>query len=101
VQLKRTEVVYHGMASIIATLETNTCSGVFGQKVNDTTFTFITPVGTNNNDRRHENSSEIRPKHLRWIVLIREINYTHQANNKLIWGSDAGSQLVKNLCHFG
>src|SRR5208283_1017478 len=46
-------VYYNCVSRIVSTLITGYQIGLFSKKINDLTFSLITPLGTNNNNRRH------------------------------------------------
>ncbi len=52
-QFECTKVIHNCVAGIVAALKTYTRRCAICQIVHDTAFTFITPVCTNYNDRRH------------------------------------------------
>ncbi len=51
---------HHRVAGVVAALIAYDDIGVLGQYVDDFTFSFIAPLGTDNNDSRHDWASHAR-----------------------------------------
>ena len=56
-QLEGAQIVDHGVAGVVAALETNTGASLACQIIDDAAFAFITPVSTYDYDRRHDSFS--------------------------------------------
>ena len=57
VQLEGAKIVDHGVAGVVAALETDAGGGLACQIIDDAAFAFITPVSTYDYDRRHDSFS--------------------------------------------